>query len=107
MKKYNCILFLIFIIVFSGLAVGDTTRSCTAQYFVSIKPSDGTEGITYPSFTGQGTTTIFAPNTARKNARANLNECACSWRDQDEAERYCSEINQIYNVTIQPCSRNH
>jgi hypothetical protein len=97
MKKYNYILILIFILIFSGLVAGDTTRSCTAQYFVSIKPSDGTEGITYPSFTGQGTTTIFAPNTARKKARANLNECACSWRDQDEEERYCSETNQIYN----------
>lgn len=108
-------LILISIMVFWGIAAADTTRSCTAQYFVSIKPSDGTEGITYPPFTGQGTTSIFAPNTARKKARANLDECVCSWSDPDYEERYCSETNQIYNypfpdgfleqVTNDLCSR--
>ena len=97
MNKIGYTLIFVFICVFLGLAIGDTTRSCTAQYFVSIKPNDGTEGITYPPFTGQGTTTVYAPNTARKRARENLNECACSWRDPDEEERYCSETNRIYN----------
>lgn len=91
------LLMLIALIIFPGLAAADTTRSCTTQYSVSVKSIDGADGITYPAFSGQGTTTIFAPNTARSRARENLDECTWCWYRQDDEAVYCSEANQIYS----------
>jgi hypothetical protein len=95
MNKQIGLLILISLIIFPGLAAADTTRSCTAQYVVSVKSID--DGITYPSFSGKGTMDYYAPNSARRKAYSNLCECTDAFDDRDMEISYCSEANQIYS----------
>lgn len=97
MKKHVGLLILVSLIIVSGLAVADTTRSCKAQYIVSVRyPEGGTDGIGYPFFSGQGTMDYYAPNSARKKAYSNLCECSDAFDDREREVVYCSEANQIY-----------
>jgi hypothetical protein len=95
-NKQIAILMLILGLIFSGLAAADTTRSCKAQYVVSVRSIDDAEGITYPSFSGQGTMDYYAPNSARRKAYANLQECIQAFDNRHREVSYCSEANQIY-----------
>jgi Chaperone of endosialidase len=97
MNKQIAIIMLILGIIFSGLAAADTTRSCKAQYVVSVRSIDDAEGITYPSFSGQGTMDYYAPNSARRKAYVNLQECIQAFDNRDREVSYCSEANQIYS----------
>jgi nicotinamide mononucleotide (NMN) deamidase PncC len=101
MNKQILILLLLCRIVFFGLAAAqDVTRSCTAQYSVSVTSINGAAGQTYPSFSGQGTVGYFNPNEARRRARHNLDECVqAAWDNRDMVSRptQCTETNQIFS----------
>ncbi|MCJ7445273.1 MAG: hypothetical protein MUO26_12250 [Methanotrichaceae archaeon] len=87
MTKQIAILMLILGIIFSGLVAADTTRSCKAQYVVSVRSIDDAEGLTYPSFSGQGKMDYYAPNSARRKAYANLQECIQAFDHRDREVR--------------------
>ncbi|MCJ7442913.1 MAG: hypothetical protein MUO26_00005 [Methanotrichaceae archaeon] len=97
MNKQIAIIMLILGIMFLGLAAADTTRSCQAQYVVGVRSIDDAEGLTYPSFSGQGTMDYYAPNSARRKAYENLQECIQAFDHRDREVSYCSEANQIYS----------
>jgi len=101
MNKQMRILLLLCGMVFFGLAAAqDVTRSCTAQYSVSVTSINGAAGQTYPSFSGQGTVGYFNPNEARRRARHNLDECVqAAWDNRYQVSKptQCTETNQIFS----------
>ncbi|MFZ3149626.1 MAG: hypothetical protein WA137_11370 [Methanothrix sp.] len=96
MNKQTGVLILILLIFVSGLVAAKTTRSCTAQYVVSVKSIEGADGITYTPFSGRDTVDIYLPNRAREFARMHLDTCVASaggpWEEQT-----CAEENNIYS----------
>lgn len=81
------------------------TRACNAHYFAEPTSIDG-RTVRLPvnsNFTGRGTTSIYAPTTARKKARANIVECIrAHWQTRTGGiiPNLCTHINQIYNYDL-------
>ena len=73
----------------------DYTRSCSATISIS---AEGGAGVSH-AFTGRGTVGSFMPNTARKRARRNIDECVdAAWADPHGLRpAACTPSTQVYD----------